>query len=153
MDVTFRDADAGEPPASELIAAMLAEIAGLYGPVEHAVTPSATPAELSPPDGGCLVGWTPDGEPVAVGGLKRLDERTVEFKRMWVAPQVRRRGVARALLAAMEAKAAELGYPMARLDTGPAQGGARALYVDAGYREIPDYNGNELASFWGEKEL
>ena len=30
---------------------------------------------------------------------------------------------------------------------------AMALYGSAGYRPIPDYNGNTYASFWGEKEL
>jgi hypothetical protein len=30
---------------------------------------------------------------------------------------------------------------------------AIAMYRRAGYREIPDYNGNSYASFWGEKEL
>ena len=27
------------------------------------------------------------------------------------------------------------------------------LYLSAGYREIPDYNKNPAASFWGEKDL
>jgi hypothetical protein len=30
---------------------------------------------------------------------------------------------------------------------------AMALYRSAGYRDIPDYNGNSYASFWGEKVL
>ena len=30
---------------------------------------------------------------------------------------------------------------------------ARRLYGDAGYEEIPDYNGNSYAVFWGEKRL
>jgi hypothetical protein len=40
-----------------------------------------------------------------------------------------------------------------RLDTGPRQPHARTLYLSAGYTEIPDYNANPAASFWGEKEL
>jgi hypothetical protein len=27
------------------------------------------------------------------------------------------------------------------------------LYRRSGYRDIPDYNGNSYASFWGEKVL
>jgi len=41
----------------------------------------------------------------------------------------------------------------ARLDTGPKQPHARALYESVGYRVIPDYNDNPYASFWGEREL
>jgi hypothetical protein len=28
-----------------------------------------------------------------------------------------------------------------------------AMYRRAGYRDIPDYNGNSYAAFWGEKVL
>ena len=30
---------------------------------------------------------------------------------------------------------------------------AMEMYRRSGYRDIPDYNGNGYASFWGEKEL
>ena len=40
-----------------------------------------------------------------------------------------------------------------RLDTGASQPHARALYESAGFRDIPDYNGNPFAAYWGEKAL
>jgi ribosomal protein S18 acetylase RimI-like enzyme len=49
--------------------------------------------------------------------------------------------------------AADLGYRRVRLDTAQSMTTAMALYESAGYRPIPDYNGNTYASFWGEKEL
>ena len=94
-----------------------------------------------------------DGEPVTVGAVKRLEDAIAEIKRMYVAPQGRSRGVARALLLALESAACELGYSRVRLDTGTSQPHAKALYLSAGYREIEDYNDNPYASFWGEKVL
>jgi hypothetical protein len=61
--------------------------------------------------------------------------------------------VARALLAALEDAARGLGYEVARLDTGPLQPHAEALYRSAGYAEIANFNANPVASFFGEKRL
>lgn len=144
---------AGEPPATELIAAMIDELEAFYGRIDRPGMPSAAPADFAPPGGVCLVGFAPDGTPLAVGAVKRLDDEVGEIKRMYVAPAGRSRGVARRLLEALEEAARRLGYSRARLDTGPRQPHARALYLSAGYREISDYNGNVEADFWGEKVL
>jgi GNAT superfamily N-acetyltransferase len=61
--------------------------------------------------------------------------------------------VARALLRELESVARDLGYAVARLDTGPKQVGARGLYESEGYVEVADFNGNPIAAFWGEKPL
>ena len=143
---------AADPPASELIAAMVAEMAPLYGPIERPGMPTATPAELSPPTGTFLVGWDETG-PVCGGGVKRLADGIAEIKRMYVVPAARSRGHARRLLAALEDAARRLGYSTVRLDTGPKQPHASALYASAGYREIGNYNANDAASYWGEKSL
>jgi GNAT superfamily N-acetyltransferase len=139
-------------PGSELLAAMIAELRALYGPPVIGRTPSAHPDEMSPPGGAFLVVYG-DGEPVACGGVKRLDEGVGEIKRMYVRPEARSRGVARFLLGALEDAARELGYSCVRLDTGGEQPHARALYESAGYVAIPDYNDNAYASYWGEKRL
>jgi GNAT superfamily N-acetyltransferase len=85
--------------------------------------------------------------------VKTLGPGLGEIKRMYVAPHVRGRGLARRLLAALEDAAWRLGHDRVRLDTGPAQAHAKALYESAGYVEIPDYNGNPHASYWAEKKL
>ena len=54
---------------------------------------------------------------------------------------------------ALEASAQSAGYTIVRLDTGSKQPAARALFLSAGYREIPDYNRNPAASYWFEKRL
>ena len=137
-----------------LAAAMRAEIAEIYDglDLDGAVMPRAGAAELRPPGGGFVVGYL-GADAVCCGGIKRLEDGICELKRMYVVPGQRGRGIARALLAELEARAVQLGYRSARLDTGPRQPGAQALYESAGYRAIENFNGNPVASFFGEKPL
>lgn len=132
---------------------MIAELAELYGTRDPTGSPSATPAELSAPHGIFVVLEDEDGVALAGGGIKRLSDGIAEIKRMYVVPSARGRGLARVVLGELEAAARELGYRHIRLDTGPSQPHARALYESAGYAEIPAYNDNPYAAFWGEKAL
>jgi GNAT superfamily N-acetyltransferase len=151
-DIRFRAVRADEPPARELVAAMVEEVSRLYGDITLPGAPTATPAEMWAPHGTFLVGF--DGaSPVCAGGIKRLADDIAEIKRMYVEPGARGEGVGRVLLNALEEAARRLGYCRLRLDTGDSQPHAEALYRSAGYAEIPDYNGNFAASFWGEKAL
>jgi GNAT superfamily N-acetyltransferase len=72
---------------------------------------------------------------------------------MYVAPGARGGGIARVLLHELEDRARRAGYTVARLDTGPKQPHARALYESEGYVEIENFNGNPVATFFGEKRL
>jgi len=150
--ILIRAEPAERGPPAALLAAMVAELEALYGRLVLANTPSATPAEMSPPDGVFLVLYV-DGRAVACGGLKRLAEGCAEIKRMYVVPEARGRGHARRILLALEDAARALGYARVRLDTGSRQPHARALYVSAGYRAIEDYNANAYAAHWFEKAL
>jgi len=152
--IEFRPASVDSGDGAALVTAMREEIAAIYDglDLDGAQMPRAGAAELGPPGGTFLVG-TRGGIPVCCGGVKRLDERCCEIKRMYVAPHARGQGVARALLAALEAAAGELGYAVARLDTGPDQPHARALYESAGYVEIDNFNGNPVATYFAEKPL
>jgi GNAT superfamily N-acetyltransferase len=94
-----------------------------------------------------------DGRVVAGGGVRRLGDGIGEVKRMFVLPEARGQGHARRLLEALEAAALDLGYERLRLDTAQSMTTAMGLYRRSGYRDIPDYNGNSYASFWGEKVL
>ena len=58
---------------------------------------------------------------------------------MFVRPEFRGRGVARRLLAALEAEAHRAGVRTLRLETGERQPEAIRLYESAGYRPIPPY--------------
>ncbi len=144
--------NAREPPASDLMKAVVAEISSHYGPIEVPGMPTARPEEFACPHGAFLVGFE-DGRPICCGGVKRLEPGIAEIKRMYVVPEARGRGVGRELLVALEDAARDLGYERARLDTGPKQPAAEHLYRSAGYEEIPDYNGYAFAAVWFEKRL
>lgn len=94
--------------------------------------------ELTPPGGAFLVGWV-DGEPIACGGILHHAAGIAEVKRMYVAADARRSGVARVLLQGLEERARALGYRSIRLETGAEQPEAIALYESSGYHSIPAY--------------
>ena len=144
----FCRSDPAVPPASDLIAAVLAEYDAVAGRALRG-GPSATPTDFSPPGGAYVVGLV-DDVPACGGGIKDLGDRVAELKRMYVVPQFRERGLARALLGALEIAARDLGHRRARLDS---QATTWPMYVAAGYREIADYNSNPHADHWGEKRL
>lgn len=150
----FRDGRVDTGDGGRLEAAMRTEIGALYEGLDltSADMPAAGPAELNPPAGAFLVGYL-DGAAVCCGGVKRLDAEACELKRMYVAPAMRGRGLARALLGALEDRARTMGFRIARLDTGPRQPEARSLYESAGYVEVANFNGNPVATFFGEKPL
>lgn len=153
-ELQFRSMPADTGDAADLVAAMVAEMRVLYDGLDLDAPgmPKAGPAELGPPGGVYLVGYR-DGVPVCGGGLKRLPDGACEIKRMYVEPQARRSGVARALLKALEDAARDLGYRVVRLDTGARQPHAQAFYEAAGYRPVGNFNNNPHAAFHGEKRL
>jgi len=150
IEVTVGRGDS--PEARELVAAMEAWVAEGFGPPTPDRTSTVTASEMAPPSGAYVV-VREAGRVVAGGGIRRLSDGVCEIKRMYVVPEARGRGHGRRVLEALERAAVELGYRRARLDTAESMTTAMALYESAGYRPIPDYNGNSYASFWGEKEL
>jgi GNAT superfamily N-acetyltransferase len=155
VQIEFRAARIDEGNGLMLVTAMADEMRVLYEGLDitDVAMPKAGPAELGPPDGAFLVGYGPDGTPQCGGGIKLLPDGACEIKRMYVVPAARRHGVARLLLAALEDTARDLGYTVARLDTGPRQHSARRMYEAAGYREIGNFNANPVATYFGEKPL
>ncbi len=64
-----------------------------------------------------------------------------EIKRLYVRDAARGRGAARALIAALEARARALSLPLVRLESGAALVAACALYRAMGYRDCPPFGG------------
>jgi GNAT superfamily N-acetyltransferase len=152
VDVELKEQQLDGPAASRLLAAFAAEIAELYPGWDARAGPSAAPEDFAAPSGTFLIACA-GTRALGCGGLKRLDARRAEIKRLYVAPEARGERVARRLIAGLELAARERGYDVVRLDTGARQPGALALFLSAGYLAIGDYNGNPFASHWLEKQL
>ena len=152
MAIEFRSERADRSPGRELLAELIAYFNDIY-PGRAARPGSVTTAdEMVAPHGVFLVGYE-DGEAVAIGGLRPLEDGICEIKRMYVVPAARSRGAGRALLAALEDAARALGYDRVRLDAGPQPRHSRALFANAGYVEIERYNANHIAEYFAEKRL
>ena len=125
-----------DPDVQRLTGDQQAEIIELYGgKTEPGRPPSA--ADISV----VLVARDDDGTPVGCGALRALGGGAAEVKRMYVVPAARRRGVSRVLLVALEEAARTRGWTTLRLETGPLQTAAVALYESGGYRPIAAFGG------------
>jgi ribosomal protein S18 acetylase RimI-like enzyme len=113
---------------------------------------SAEPHEVTPPAGLFLVAYL-HGDPVGCGAVKHHPGQPSEIKRMWVAESARGLGIARRLLAELEADALASGATTARLETNKALIEAIALYRSAGYKDVPAFNDEPFAHHWFEKQL
>ena len=69
-------------------------------------------------------------------GLERAGGDSAELRRMYVAPEARRRGIARALLDRAEAECRAKGYRALVLSTSEIQEAAIGLYRASGYRLV-----------------
>ncbi|HEX6354300.1 GNAT family N-acetyltransferase [Actinophytocola sp.] len=137
---------------AELRRQQRAELDARYGTDDHEPGPLPSAADIDL----FLVAVDRDsGEAVGCGALRRLDTASAEIKRMYVAPGMRGSGVAKGILRALEAAAAERGWHTLRLETGTEQPDAQRFYRREGYREIPlfgNYVGSVLSVCF-EREL
>jgi len=88
-----------------------------------------------------VVAWV-KGEPVGCGAFRPLSEEennVAEIKRMYVEPDMRRRGISRSILIELEKLARDCGYSVVRLETGLRQPNAIRLYETSGYQRIEPF--------------
>lgn len=95
-------------------------------------------AETFEADGGIFAIAYDGDAPVACGAFRPYLDMA-EFKRLYVVPAMRRRGVAKAVLRFLEAEARRRGYARAVLETGSGQPEAISLYENLGWSEIPPF--------------
>jgi GNAT superfamily N-acetyltransferase len=121
-----------------LVAAALVDLGERYGGSGDGTPIEAV--EFDPPEGAFLVAYL-DGQPVACGGWRSHERRNevAEIKRMYTVPGARGRGIARAMLAAVENSARSYGRSRIILETGDRQPEAISLYESAGYERIPNF--------------
>ncbi|EST32932.1 hypothetical protein N566_19730 [Streptomycetaceae bacterium MP113-05] len=125
------------PDARKLEGVVQEEYVERYG--ETDVTPLA-PEMFDPPGGLYLLAYDDRDRPVATGGWRALDrsdegyrDGDAEIKRMFVIRESRGLGLARSILAALEASARDADRTRMVLETGIHQPEAIALYVSEGY--------------------
>jgi len=135
--VTVRRAELDSSIAQALIAALNAELAGLY-PEPGATHFRLDPDEVAEGRGAFVVASLGD-TPIGCGAVRLLDETTAELKRMYVAPNGRGNGIGHQLVVALETEARTLGARRLLLETGPRQSAALALYARSGFVVVPAY--------------
>lgn len=96
-----------------------------------------------------------DGAALGCGALKHVDATYGEMKSVFVDPAARGLGIARALLAAIDAEARAQGLALIRLETGIRQPEAIGLYEATGFRRIPPFGNyqDDPLSLFMEKML
>lgn len=102
---------------------------------------------------GCLLIARLHGASVGCAGLRTLEPRLGEIKRMWIAPTARGLGIGRRLLVELEHEAKRRRMRAVRLDTNRSLSQALKLYRTSGYCEIARFNDNPYADYWFEKKL
>jgi putative acetyltransferase len=91
-----------------------------------------------------------DGELLGSIALLTIAPGHAEMKRMFVRPEVRRIGLGRRLLNALEEVACDRGIARISLETGIEQSEAIGLYRSSGYQDCPpfgDYKADPLSLF------
>jgi putative acetyltransferase len=139
-DIVVRLVECGSPDFANLVSSLDAELEERY-PKLSEEGPS-TMQDLSV----AVVAYSGDA-PVGCGALRELERDVGEIKRMYVMPEARRLGVARRMLAVIEARARALCYSAVRLGSGVRQPEALSLYESCGYSRIPlfgEYEGTPL---------
>ena len=151
--VEIRQIDPTAPDARECLRSYFAELERRSArPFDPNVGATAKPHEVRPPAGLFLVAYLRDA-PVGCGALKHFADGVSDLKRMWVAEAARGLGIGRRLLTELEARAGEHGTRIVRLETSRLLTEAIALYVSAGYVEVPAFNDEPFADHWFEKRL
>ena len=106
---------------------------------------AALPGDYAPPDGRLLIAEY-RGQLAGCVALHKLEPEICEMKRLYLRPQLRGRGVGRAIAETVIAEARLIGYRKMRLDkVEPVMPNAVAMYRRLGFVEIEPYRANPIA--------
>jgi GNAT superfamily N-acetyltransferase len=127
----------GDDGPQWVVAQAEAEIVERYSILEEAEL-GLTAAMFNPPNGAFLVARRGDAAGPLVGGVgvRAIHPGMGQIRRLWVDPEQRGQGIARALMAGVEDAARALGLTGLRLGTGDMQPEAVALYESSGWERV-----------------
>lgn len=144
MNIIFESPD--QPDVITLIAELDAYQDTLYPPESRHALDLASLKQHN-----VLFAVARDRDGLAIGcGAIVLSPEFGELKRMYVSPRGRGQGVAKKLLTLLESRAKDSGCHLLKLETGPYQHAALALYASAGYERrgpFGDYTNDPLSVF------
>ncbi|MBA8991496.1 GNAT superfamily N-acetyltransferase [Curtobacterium pusillum] len=157
MTLEVRTVPADIPEVDELLDAYLDEREATFPAAQGSYSRRRTPAaEFTPPNGTFVVAYD-GGHPVGCGGLRRIPDDGIdvrfEVKHVFVTADRRGRGVATAVMDALEAGAAELGATAIVLDTNDSLVAAGSMYRGRGYDRVEPFNDNPNATAWYRKSV
>jgi putative acetyltransferase len=140
-----------QPDVIALIDALDAYQHALY-PLES--THTVDLASLKPPDVVCAVARNDAGQAIGCGAIIMFSDFG-ELKRMYVSPFGRRQGVAKKILVLLESEAMAAGCAWIKLETGPYQPEAIALYSSFGYDRCEPFGAytNDPLSVFMQKRM
>lgn len=151
--VEIAPAAPSSPDARRCLDQYFAELARRFpGGYSRRLDGAAEVRDFVPPKGSLLIARL-FGTPIGCGGVRTVERRVAEIKRMWIAPEARGLGIGRRLLQELEQSARRRACRIIRLDTNESLREALKLYRSSGYREIERYNDNPYAHHWFEKAL
>ncbi len=136
-DVTLAVEPYGGDGARWVVEQAEAEIVERYGFLDSGER-GLTAAMFDLPQGAFVVARRGDaaGPPAGGVGVRAVHPGVGQIRRLWVDPAWRGHGIARALMAAVEDAARELGLTDLRLGTGDRQPEAVALYESSGWERV-----------------
>ncbi|WIJ46435.1 GNAT family N-acetyltransferase [Curtobacterium citreum] len=152
MPLQVRSVPADAPEVDALLDAYLDEREATFPSAQGSYSRKRTPAaEFVPPNGTFVVAYD-DDRPVGCGGLRRIDDDgddvRFEVKHVYVTPAGRGRGVATAVMGALEDAARGFGATSVVLDTNDSLVAAGAMYRGRGYERVAPFNENPNATAW-----
>ncbi|MEO6488329.1 MAG: GNAT family N-acetyltransferase [Ferruginibacter sp.] len=101
---------------------------------------------------GCIILCKSEQEIIGCIAIRKIDPEVAEFKRMYIKPNFRKKGIGVALLQRAISQAEMFGYKRIRLDTLSNMLPAISLYKKNGFCEIPAYYYNpEKTAVYFEK--
>jgi GNAT superfamily N-acetyltransferase len=109
-----------------------------FNPVVIEKELASLPGKYAMPDGRLLLAFI-DDHPAGCVGLRKIDAKTCEMKRMFVDPKFQGKGIAFAMAQKLIEEARVMGYETMLLDTSFRQTEAQALYQKIGFKKTKPY--------------
>jgi putative acetyltransferase len=128
-------------PASDAACALIRELDGEIASQYPGLPINGIDVAAFERAGGYFVIAREGEQAVGCGAFRPVGDRCVEIKRMFVRKDSRRRGIARRILAHLEAEIRRRGFSSIVLETGREQFAAMELYEAEGYFPIPAFLG------------